>query len=114
MPGPVEWSLTVHDALAEPLAWAVVVAFLAGVVAEMTVRFDEPQQQVPFGQWKFDDLMYLPGTVTLRFFGHEVELLPRILYLNRTEHPWQSGETIVLHPEDKLAEEDTDDEPARE
>jgi archaeosortase A (PGF-CTERM-specific) len=38
MPGPVEWSLSVHDAVAEPLAWAVVAAFLAGVAADLRSR----------------------------------------------------------------------------
>jgi hypothetical protein len=40
--------------------------------------------------------MYLPGTVTLELFGHEIELLPRVLIIDRKEHPWKSGTTISL------------------
>ncbi len=66
-----------------------------------TVAFDVPQKQVPFGKVKFEDLTYLPGTVTFDFFGHEIELLPRTLYLNRKAHPWISNESITLSPADK-------------
>jgi archaeosortase A (PGF-CTERM-specific) len=38
MSGPVEWSLSVHEAVAEPLAWAVVLAFLAGWAADQRSR----------------------------------------------------------------------------
>jgi hypothetical protein len=40
----------------------------------------------------------LPGTVTLRLFGHEIELLPRVLIIDRKEHPWKAGDTIRLAP----------------
>ena len=46
----------------------------------------------------------LPGTVTLEFAGHEVELLPRTLYLNRRPHPWQSEGRTLLEAGDKRAE----------
>jgi hypothetical protein len=68
-----------------------------------TVVFDTPQKPVPFGHVKFEDLTYLPGTVTFDFFGHEIELLPRTLYLNRRAHAWKSDETITLTPADKPA-----------
>jgi hypothetical protein len=68
-----------------------------------TVVFDFPKKRVPFGKVKFEDLTYLPGTVTLELFGHEVELLPRTLYLNRQPHSWKSGEIITLRSEDKPA-----------
>lgn len=67
-----------------------------------TVRFDQPRLPVPFGATVFDDLMYLPGTVVLHCFGHEVQLLPRALYLNRREHPWRELATVDLHAADKL------------
>ena len=51
---------------------------------------------VPFGQCIFMDTTFLPGTVTFNLFGHEIELLPRVLIIDKTEHPWQSGATIVL------------------
>ena len=65
------------------------------------VVFDAPAQRLPFGECIFDDLMYLPGTVTFNLFGHEIELLPRVLIVNHQEHPWKSGSTIRLSPEDK-------------
>jgi hypothetical protein len=75
-----------------------------------TVSFDRRGKALPFGRVKFDDLTVLPGTITIEFAGHEVELLPRTLYLNRRPRPWQNGATITLKPGDKLpalAEPDT-------
>lgn len=69
------------------------------------VLFDKPQQHVPFGKVKFEDLTYLPGSVAFDFFGHEVELLPRTLYLNKKEHSWKSGTTFALSPGEKLPPE---------
>jgi hypothetical protein len=66
------------------------------------VSFDRPSKPVPFGKVKFEDLTYLPGSVAFDFFGHEVELLPRTLYLNKREQPWTRGATQVLKPEEKL------------
>jgi hypothetical protein len=68
-----------------------------------TVMFNRPGKETPFGRVKFDDLTVLPGTVTIEFAGHEVELLPRTLYLNRRPQAWQSGGRILLEPDDKLA-----------
>jgi hypothetical protein len=67
------------------------------------VVFDVPQRPVPFGRVKFEDLTYLPGTVTFDFFGHEIELLPRTLYINRKAHPWRSNEDITLSTTEKPA-----------
>ena len=69
------------------------------------VAFSKPQQSVPFGKVKFEDLTYLPGSVAFDFFGHEVELLPRTLYVNKKEVPWKSGTTIELKPTEKLPPE---------
>jgi hypothetical protein len=62
------------------------------------VAFDKPRRNVPFGRVIFDDLMYLPGTVVLHCFGHEVQMLPRCLYLNRREHPWNETREFRLTP----------------
>jgi hypothetical protein len=51
---------------------------------------------VPFGQCVFQDLVFLPGTVTLEMFGHEIQLLPRVLTIDKVERSWRSGETIEL------------------
>jgi hypothetical protein len=68
---------------------------------EVTVGFDQPRPvpyAVPFGNCIFMDTTFLPGTITFQLFGHEIELLPRVLVLDREEHPWQSGASITLSP----------------
>lgn len=70
----------------------------------VTVRFDQPEAQVPFGSLAFHDLMYQPGTVVLHCFGHEVQMLPRALFLNRTETPWQPTALHRLNPAGKPPE----------
>lgn len=66
------------------------------------VLFDTPQKPVPFGTLLYDDLMFLPGIVTFDLFGHEIELQLHDVVLNRSKHPWQSGETISLWATNKL------------
>jgi hypothetical protein len=68
----------------------------------VTVRFETPTQAVPFGKTAFDDLMYLPGTVVLHCFGHEVQLVPRQLYLNRAAADWTPDTVHDLEPGDRL------------
>ena len=59
--------------------------------------FDDPTQtNVPFGEIVFQDLTFLPGTVTFNFFGHEVELLPRTLIIDKHEHVWKTGEVVSV------------------
>jgi hypothetical protein len=69
------------------------------------VEFRKPEMKPPFGARIFDDLMFLPGTITLDCFGHEVELLPRVLVLNRQEVPWKSNSTNSLAASAKLPPE---------
>jgi hypothetical protein len=65
--------------------------------------FDSPlQTNLPFGRTLFLDTTYLPGTVTLDLFGHEIELLPRTLVVNRREVPWPAAGTLTLSPAEKL------------
>jgi len=66
--------------------------------APVTVRFAEPGTQPAFGQLRFQDATYLPGTVTLLAFNHEVELIQRGLVLDRQERAWQPGMTMELSP----------------
>src|SRR5579862_5934230 len=66
-----------------------------------TLRFSQPRQvpyPVPLGKCVFMDTTFLPGTVTLELFNHEIELLPRVLVIDRQEHPWLSESAITLHP----------------
>jgi len=74
-----------------------------GVVAPSNVveriaftKAQNPPYPVPFGECIFQDLLFLPGTVTLKLFGHEIQMIPRTLTINRVERPWQNGETIEL------------------
>ncbi len=63
------------------------------------VRFAQPRPvpyDLPYGQCIFMDSTFLPGTLTLQLYGHEIELLPRVLVIDRQEHPWRQGATIVL------------------
>lgn len=55
------------------------------------LRFDKARSvpfEVPFGQCVFQDATFLPGSVTFRFFGHEIELLPRVMIVDHEEKPW--------------------------
>jgi hypothetical protein len=68
-----------------------------------TVRFESPQHlETPFGRVRFHDLTYLPGTITLDVYGHEIEMLPRTLFLNTKEVPWQNNALFVLTPTNKI------------
>jgi hypothetical protein len=63
------------------------------------VAFRVPKQtpfQVAFAECVFEDLTFLPGTVTLQAYDHEIELLPRVLVIDQQEHPWKSGEAINI------------------
>ena len=66
-----------------------------------TLVFKEPRPvpyTVPFGKCVFMDTTFLPGTISLEVFQHEVELRPRDLVIDRQEHPWLSKSTITLNP----------------
>jgi hypothetical protein len=65
-----------------------------------TFLFSQPKPvpyEVPFGKCIFMDTTFLPGTVTFLILGHEIELLPRVLIVDRQEHPWRPEDTITLH-----------------
>ncbi|MBI3876843.1 MAG: hypothetical protein HY300_12980 [Verrucomicrobia bacterium] len=66
-----------------------------------TVVFDQPKPPLPFGEFIFDDLMYLPGTVVFNVCGHGVQLLPRALLVDHREFAWKSGLTLELSPTNK-------------
>ncbi len=68
-----------------------------------SIRFDAPGLAVPWGRLKYDDLTYLPGVVTLELFGHEIELLPRTLYLNRRAIAWNLATNLTLRASDRPA-----------
>jgi hypothetical protein len=65
----------------------------------VTLVFSQPKPvpyEVPFGKCVFMDTTFLPGTVTFQLFGHEIELLPRVLVIDRQEHAWRPDMTIAL------------------
>jgi hypothetical protein len=72
-----------------------------------TVTFDRPKKAVPFGKVIYEDLMQLPGVVTFDLFGHEIELLPRTLIVNKREVPWSSQRSVVLWSTNKPAQPPT-------
>jgi hypothetical protein len=61
-----------------------------------TVIFGQTPPDLPFGELLFQDPTFLPGTVTMRLFGHTVELLPRVLSVDKKEYPWQPGAVIKV------------------
>ena len=53
---------------------------------------------LPFGKCIFMDTTFLPGSITFQMFDHQIELLPRVLIIDREEHPWESVAFIMLGP----------------
>ncbi len=51
---------------------------------------------LPFGQCVFLDTISLPGTVALKVFGHEIQLMPRVLTIDAKEQAWKSEAVIPL------------------
>ena len=78
------------------------IAFPGQIIAtnfSATMTFAQARQwpfDVPFGKVIFLDTTFLPGNVTFELFGHEIQLLPRVLTIDRKEIPWQSDTNISL------------------
>jgi len=73
------------------LAIAQTLVFSGETVApnlEVMERFSEATNQTPFGKVLFQDPTFLPGTLTMELFGHEVEALPRVLIVDKKEFAW--------------------------
>ena len=63
------------------------------------LTFEQPMPvpyDVPFGKCIFMDTTFLPGTLVLEAFSHEVQLLPRTLLIDRKEQGWHSDATILI------------------
>ena len=60
--------------------------------------------KMPFGEVIYEDLRTLPGVVTFNLFGHEIELLPRVLIVDKKEIPWKSEAAIELSVTNKPAQ----------
>jgi hypothetical protein len=64
---------------------------------------DTPQPvpyDIPFGKCVFMDTTFLPGTIVFELFGHEIQLIPRVLTFDKKEIPWRSQEIIAVHRAD--------------
>ncbi len=51
---------------------------------------------VPFGRCVFMDATSLPGTLAFELFGHEIQLLPRVLTIDKVEQSWRSEARLSL------------------
>jgi len=79
----------------------VEIIFVGGTssITNTTLQFSQPRTvpyEAPFGRCVFMDTTFLPGTLTFQFFGHEIELLPRVMIVDHKEHPWRSDSTLTL------------------
>jgi len=63
------------------------------------VEFKEARTNVPLGELLMQDALYLPGTITLRLCGHQIEVLPRTLIVDGQEHAWKTGEEVMVRGE---------------
>ena len=70
-----------------PSATNAVISFTAG----REVPFD-----LPFGQCVFMDPTFQPGTLVFAVFGHEIQLIPRVLTIDKKEYAWKSGMTMSV------------------
>ena len=80
----------------------------------LTTNFTDPTHlpvPVPFGEWFYADLTYLPGAVTFNLFGkeangtagmrHEVEMIQAGLVVNRHRHDWRPNIVVTAKAEGK-------------
>jgi hypothetical protein len=64
-----------------------------------SMNFSQPREvpyDIPFGKCVFMDTTFLPGTIVFDLFGHEIQLIPRVLTIDKKEIPWKSGRTIAV------------------
>jgi hypothetical protein len=106
------WEVTFTNGIAGPglvinqarLGLTNVQIIFPGEAATLTntgsrMSFGRPREvpfELPFGKCVFMDLTFLPGTLTIDAFGHEIELLPRVLVVDRKERGWRTGESVTL------------------
>ena len=110
------WQVTFQtDADGHPTLWFaqphlgisnVSVSFPGGQVGPSNllsvVVFDRPITNVPFGRVIYVDTTFQPGSVVFGLFGHEIQLLPRVLMLDKREIPWLSGTPYSLLSTNRL------------
>jgi len=72
----------------------------------ITVSFNQARQtpfDVPYGRCDFLDTVTLPGTVAFEIFGHQIQLMPRVLTIDGIEHSWKVRESFMLTIESKCS-----------
>ncbi|MED6314148.1 MAG: hypothetical protein VX704_03865, partial [Verrucomicrobiota bacterium] len=66
---------------------------------ESSQELKQKSFSVPFGECIYQDLMFLPGIVTMNLLGHEIELMPRTLVIDKKEVPWSTaGAKVIIQP----------------
>ena len=73
-----------------------------GTNLSQRIAFDRPLQKMIFGRVLYEDLTVLPGVVTFDLFGHEIELMPRTLIIDKKEVPWKSERVVEMSATNKL------------
>jgi hypothetical protein len=64
-----------------------------------SLTFSQPKPvpyDVPFGKCVFMDTTFLPGTIVFDVFGHEIQLIPRVLTIDKNEFPWQPNGAVAV------------------
>jgi hypothetical protein len=69
---------------------------------QQTIVFDQPRTNLPFGRIIYLDTTFLPGAIVFGLFGHEIQLAPRVLSVDRREMDWQQV-TVLSLPEKESA-----------
>jgi hypothetical protein len=59
-------------------------------------RFSDATNQIPFGKVLFQDPTFLPGTLTMELFGHEIEAVPRVLVIDKKEIAWSPNGRVEV------------------
>lgn len=77
------------------------------------ISLDRPVVPLPFGRRLAEDLTFQPGTLAMDLFGHEIEIAPRVMVINRREVAWVTNQVIRLKPAEKLPPEELLPKPRR-
>lgn len=68
----------------------------------MRIFRDPNTNDLPYGPVEFADVTFLPGTIAFDAFGHLIELVPRILYLDGKEVAWNDQTNLIVRSQEKL------------
>lgn len=94
-------SLVVNDAKLNINNLRIVFPGQAAPPTNATITFEQPRDvpfDLPMGKCIFMDATSQPGTVTMVLFGHEIELLPRTLTIDKKDYPWASNTNLNVLP----------------